>query len=195
MKRVYSYRSIQALAGILLATVFSATSYAQCLGSAMQRSVMIPAVESPDAAAQLEAKVVSDRAEAAATTSTNPVVSIVGLWNVTFSSGGQAVDQGFDQWQLGGTEVLNDTPPPATGNVCLGVWVQLSPHVYKLKHPSWTFDNSGNLTGTAIITEQVTIDVAGNKYQGPYSYDIYDLNGNKLQHFAGTLNATRITAN
>ena len=105
----------------------------------------------------------------------------------------QLVDQGFDQWQLGGTEVLNDTPPPATGNVCLGVWTQLSPHVFKLKHPSWTFDNSGNLTGSAIISEQVTIDALGNNYQGPYSYDIYDLNGNRLQHFTGTIAAKRIT--
>ena len=195
MKKVFLRHSIQ-VAGILLATVFSASSYAQCLAAAMQRSpAVVPSLSSPVAEAELEAKVALDRAEAANTASTTPPVTIVGLWNATFSSGGQVVDQGFDSWQLGGTEILNDTPPPATGNVCLGTWVQLSPHVFKLKHPSWLFDNSGNLTGLAIITEQVSIDVLGNNYQGPYSYDIYDLNGNKQQHFTGTISAKRITVN
>lgn len=46
--------------------------------------------------------------------------SIVGLWMTTFTSGGQVVDSGFDQWNADGTEILNDTPPPATGNVFLG---------------------------------------------------------------------------
>src|ERR1700744_4534687 len=45
--------------------------------------------------------------------------SIVGLWMTNFISQGQLVDQGFDAWLADGTEILNDNPPPATGNVCL----------------------------------------------------------------------------
>jgi len=193
VKKFFWTRSIQTLAGfVLFGSVFSnLPANAQCLATAMQRSsAVVAAASSPSAEAELEAQVALDRAQATGTTAP---VSIVGLWNVTFNSGGQVVDQGFDQWQAGGTEILNDTPPPATGNICLGVWTQLSPHVYRLKHPSWTFDNSGNLTGTAIITEQMSIDATGNTYQGPYSYDIYDLNGNKMQHFTGTITAKRIT--
>jgi hypothetical protein len=119
--------------------------------------------------------------------------SIVGLWKITFVSGGQVVDQGFDQWNIGGTEILNDTPPPATGNVCLGVWVQTGRFTYKLKHPSWTFDNGGNLNGTVIIREQRILDPRGNTFKGSFTLDVYDLSGNLLEHAAGTITGQRIT--
>jgi hypothetical protein len=119
--------------------------------------------------------------------------SIVGLWKITFVSGGQVVDQGFDQWNIGGTEILNDTPPPATGNVCLGVWVQTGRFTYKLKHPSWTFDNGGNLNGTVIIREQPILDPRGNTFEASFTLDVYDLSGNLLEHAAGTITGQRIT--
>ncbi|HLK22692.1 MAG TPA: hypothetical protein VKT81_27290 [Bryobacteraceae bacterium] len=122
-----------------------------------------------------------------------PIPSIVGLWKVTYVSDGQTVDVGFDQWNPGGGEILNDTPPPASGNVCLGVWVQVGQLSYKLKHPSWTFDNAGNLTGTAIIREQPVIDTHGNTFKGPFTFDVYDLNGNLLEHAAGIVTGERIT--
>ena len=118
---------------------------------------------------------------------------IVGLWKTTFTSGGQVVDQGFDQWNSDGTEILNDDPPPQTGNVCLGVFVRSGPGTYKLKHPSWTYDESGNLTGTAIIREQVTIQAGGNTYKGTFTIDLFDLNGSHLTQFGGTIAAQRIT--
>jgi hypothetical protein len=120
-----------------------------------------------------------------------PGGSIVGLWKTTFTSGGQVIDQGFDQWNSDGTEILNDEPPPQTGNVCLGVYVKAGPS-YKLKHPSWTYDANGNLTGTAIIREQVTVRPDANTYQGTFTIDLYDLNGNHLGQFGGTIAATRI---
>jgi hypothetical protein len=119
--------------------------------------------------------------------------SIVGLWLTTFTSQGQIVDQGFDMWTSDGLEVLNDTPPPATGNVCLGTWVRVSPNTYLLKHPSWTFDEAGNLNGTAIIRETITVDPAGNTYKGTFTVDVMTLSGNPIQHFNGTIAGTRIT--
>jgi hypothetical protein len=119
--------------------------------------------------------------------------SIVGLWKTTFTSGGQVVDEGFDQWSSDGTEVLNDDPPPQTGNVCLGVYVKSALSTYKLKHPSWTFDASGNVNGTAIIRELVSMGQGGNTYSGTYTIDVYDLDGNHLTQFGGTITATRIT--
>jgi hypothetical protein len=118
--------------------------------------------------------------------------SIVGLWNATFTSGGQIADQGFDQWNSDGTEILNDTPPPATGNVCLGVWTK-SGETFKLKHPSWTFDAAGNLTGTAIIREKITLDPKGQSYKGTFTVDAFDLQGHAVFHLAGDVKAQRIT--
>lgn len=119
--------------------------------------------------------------------------SIVGLWKVIFTSGGVMSDEGFDIWHADGTEVLNDTPPPATGNVCLGVWSQTGKSSYKLLHVSWTFDEYGNLNGTALIHEQVTVSDDGNSYQGVYSIDVFDLANNNVFHQDGQLSAQRIT--
>jgi len=121
--------------------------------------------------------------------------SIVGLWSVTFYSEGTPVDVAFDAWHSDGTEILNDFTNPIEGNVCLGAWTQTGPQTYKLKHPSWTFDTSGNLTGTAYILETVTVASGGSQYQGTYTIDFYDTSGNPEGSFSGTLSATRITPN
>ena len=121
--------------------------------------------------------------------------SIVGLWNMTFLSGGQVVDQGFDVWHADGTELLNDNPPPSTGNVCVGVWVQTDRNSYRLYHPSWNFDSKGNVIGTAVIRETVNVDAAtGDSLTGTYTLDFFDNYGNALpgQSLSGTLKGTRI---
>ena len=94
---------------------------------------------------------------------------IVGLWDIKFYSGGQVVDEGFDAWHNDGTEILNDTPPPVTGNVCLGVWTQTGRSSFKLKHPSWIYDPTTNtqLAGQAIIRENVTVSRDGNSFPAP----------------------------
>jgi hypothetical protein len=117
---------------------------------------------------------------------------IVGLWNVTFTSGGQTVDVGFDAWHSDGTEILNDYTNPIEGNVCLGVWIQTGPQIYRLKHPSWSFDNTGTLLGTVIIRETVILSPDGNSYKGPYTYDVYDTTGAFVAEYKGTVAATRI---
>jgi hypothetical protein len=66
------------------------------------------------------------------------------------------------------------------------------PQTFKLKHPSWTFDSSGNLTGTAYIIETVTVGPGGNEYAGPYTVYLYDTAGNPQGSFSGTIKAHRI---
>jgi hypothetical protein len=118
--------------------------------------------------------------------------SIIGLWNVTFSSGGQVVDVAFDAWHSDGTEILNDYTDPIEGNVCLGAWEQSGALTYKLKHPSWSFDSNGTLLGTVMIHEVVALSPDGNSYAGSYKYDIYDTAGVFQEEFTGTIKATRI---
>src|SRR6202030_2305758 len=50
--------------------------------------------------------------------------TIVGLWDTRLMSNNQLFDEGFEQFNSDGTEILNDIPPPASGNVCLGVWAK-----------------------------------------------------------------------
>ena len=121
--------------------------------------------------------------------------SIVGLWTVTFTAGGQTVDVGYDAWHSDGTEILNDYTNPIEGNVCLGVWEQTGPRTYRLKHPSWSFDTTGTLLGTVVIHETVQLSPDGNSYIGSYRYDIYDLTGAFVEELTGQLRATRIRPN
>jgi hypothetical protein len=123
--------------------------------------------------------------------------SIVGLWHVFFVSGGQPFDEGFDEWHSDGTEVLNDTAPPqpanGAGTVCLGVYKKIAPATYKLRHPFWSFDANGNLAGSGVILETVTVDEDGDNYHGTFTFDQFNLSGNLIFEATGELNAKRIT--
>ena len=124
----------------------------------------------------------------------NSVGSVQGLWQVNFISGGQVVDMAFEAFHSDGTEMLNDVTPPAEGNVCLGVYVQTDRTTYKLTHPSWSFDASGNLTGTAMISETITMTNA-DKFTGSYTLNYFDNDSNPVGTYNGTFTATRILPN
>lgn len=120
--------------------------------------------------------------------------SIVGLWKTTFTSGGQVVDQAFEIFHSDGTEMMVDTAPPASDNVCVGVWAQVSGLGVKLNHPSWTFDDKGTLNGTAAIKMNLTLDPHGASFTGTFTVDVFDLAGNNLMHLTGTVAGKRISA-
>lgn len=129
--------------------------------------------------------------------------SIVGVWHVClFDDTGAVFDEGFDMWNQGGTELLNDILPPplppfSTGFFCEGVYVRTGPHTFKLRHPAWTVDGTGALSGTAVLLEEVTLANDGKSYSGKFREIFYDLNGNVVMggDVSGTLQATRITPN
>ena len=120
-------------------------------------------------------------------------VSIVGLWKVEFLIDGEVFDRGFDAWHADGTETLNDSVPPTSGNVCLGVWDQTGRRTYRLKHPSWNYDADGVAIGTVVLREVVELDKSGNRYQGALTFDVLDMNDNLLFRGSGTITGKRIT--
>jgi len=120
---------------------------------------------------------------------------ITGLWKAVFVSGGVTVDIGFDQWHSDGTEIMNDTPPPAAGNVCLGTWDKVGPRTYSLIHPTFNFDAAGTTVVSIFIERlQVTLSQDGASYAGTFTWDSHDFKGNLLpaSHVAGTVTAKRI---
>ena len=124
--------------------------------------------------------------------------TIVGLWDVKFISENQLFDEGFDQYHSDGTEILNDTPPPVGGNVCLGIWAKTGPRSLKLKHPFWIFDPATNTTviGRGVLLEQITLDRRGNSFRGTFKFEFRDLSGNPIPSMpdvSGNLTADRIT--
>ena len=124
----------------------------------------------------------------------DPNGAIVGMWHVTAVFGGEAAtDEAFEQFFGDGNELMIDTTPPALDNVCNGVWVQTGALVYKVKHPSFTFDDQGNVTGTVIIRSVITLDRSAQTFTGTQTVDVFDNSGKLVDHFDGiTLKGTRI---
>ncbi len=190
-------RVAMAVATVLLATVFATRASAQCgylEGTMAPASFATPAGPGP---AQMRAALLLVSAH----DDESDEHTIVGFWKVTFVAKGNAgipdgtvIDFGYAQWHDDGTEILNSSRPPATGNFCLGVWKKASePSRYRLNHFALSSDLSGNMIGPANIREDVTLGREGNTYGGRFTIDQFDLAGNLLVHVSGLVTATRIS--
>jgi hypothetical protein len=118
--------------------------------------------------------------------------SIVGLWHVQFVLGGQTIQEAFQNWNLGGTEVHNPNVDPRTGNVCLGTWVPIRGGGFKLAHRVWNYDANGNFLGTIHLSETVYLSDHGNTQTGSFKLDFYDPSGNFETEVAGSVTGQRI---
>jgi hypothetical protein len=134
-----------------------------------------------------------------ATTNNNGGVhnpAIVGMWEVTLFAGGAIYDHAFQQFHADGLEMQNSgIVPPDFGNVCWGVWQQVSARTFKLRHFGWVFDANGNNTGTFVLTATCKVNRSGNSYTGTYVADILLPSGepDPSQHVTGNMSATRLT--
>ncbi len=146
-----------------------------------------------------------------------PNSGIVGMWNVTFVSDGVSpnpvpagviTDFGTVQWHDDGTEfMISGGRPPSTGDVCMGVWEQVGPFTYKLKHIALAWVSSdtpqsmggpgpspAQFLGPAIIQEVVTLNRSRNTYRGGFTLDQYNADETTvLVHVSGTVTGTRVT--
>jgi hypothetical protein len=109
---------------------------------------------------------------AASENAVNP--SIVGLWHIRFLVGDQTIQEAFQIWNTGGTEVHNPNVDPRTGNICLGAWKEAAPRTFKLTHRVWSYDASGNFLGTINLNETLVLGDKGNTHNGSFTLDFYD---------------------
>jgi hypothetical protein len=180
-----------AVSALVLAAGLSNPAAARCVSSPAQ----VRAMTNPSQTRSFAAKLPAPPVRGLTPDATGPEPSIVGYWYVRFLAGSQLIDDGFDLWTSDGLEILNDTTPPAQGAVCLGIWTKMAPYIYALKHPSWIFDDAGvNVTGVAMIKEEVVIDPAGDTFTGVSTIDVYDLGGNLLVHSTADMTGQRIRA-
>ena len=144
--------------------------------------------------------------------------TILGMWRFTMVSDGTAyptpvpynavVDFGTTQWHPDGTEIMiSGGRPPSSGDVCMGVWEHAGPDTYKLKHLALAWVSSdtpppigpispAQYVGPAVIVETVALDASTNSYKGTFTLDQYGADGvTLLEHIAGSVAATRVTAN
>jgi hypothetical protein len=174
----------------VLVVTFSATAMAQCGDSLRAMAAAAPSVRSQSQVS--ESSVQNERAAA----SDNAVdTSIVGLWHIRFQVGGQTIQEAFQIWNAGGTEVHNPNVDPRSGNVCLGVWKEAAPRTFKLTHRVWSYDVSGNFLGTINLTETLVLGDKGNTHSGSFTLDFYDPSGNFLFEVPGSVIGERISIN
>jgi hypothetical protein len=139
---------------------------------------------------------------AAANAAPQPAGSdIVGMWEIELVAKnipnappeGIVIDHGYSQWHSDGTEIMNSSRPPATGNFCLGVWKKSGPDTYSLTHRVLSFNLDGSPEGPGSLREVVTLDRSGNTFSGTFTFDQFDTLGNLKFHLEGVVRATRIT--
>lgn len=188
--RGFGCKAMAWLGAVLLSITFASSASASCGTNGNRRaSALWPQEQLKLSQSQVEAIGTSSPQNGFPDSDKN---SIVGLWLATVTIGGQTAYQGFESFSSDGLEVLNDNGSPVEGNVCLGVWRDTGKTI-KVNHPSWNYDSGGNLIGTVVIREEVTVDRNANTFDGSITIDVYDLNGNLLSHYAGQITGQRIT--
>ena len=118
---------------------------------------------------------------------------MVGLWHIQFLVGTQTIQEAYQLWNAGGTEIHNPNVDPRTGNVCLGVWKNAGHGNYKLAHRVWIYDANGNFGGTIHLSETVKVGNHGTTHSGSFALDFYDPSGNFQFEVAGNVAGDRIS--
>jgi hypothetical protein len=161
---------------------------------------------SPESVGALNASLMSSGKSASASANSagapQPAGSdIVGMWEFVLIATnipntppeGTVIDHGYSQWHSDGTEIMNSSRPPATGNFCLGVWKKTGPSTYSLTHRVLSFNPDGTPEGPGTLHENVVVDRSGNKISGTFTFDQFDTLGNLKFHLEGVVRGTRIT--
>jgi len=190
LRRVHAIPGVRVAALSVLVVAFSATAMAQCGASLSAMATAAASVRSQSQVSQ------SSVQNGSAATSDNAVnTSIVGLWHIRFQVGDQTIQEAFQIWNAGGTEVHNPNVDPRTGNICLGAWTEAAPRTFKLTHRVWFYDASGNFQGTGNLSETLVLGDRGNTHSGTFTLDIYDPFGNPVAEVPGTVVGERISPN
>lgn len=126
-------------------------------------------------------------------TSSASIDSIVGLWHVVYTAGGETFNESLDEWHRDGTEFENAYLSPAVGNICFGVWKQVGPTTVHLHHIGWMFNSDSSLAGTFTVDQTNELVHSGNGYEGNFDFKVYDVDGKFIgTEVKGTIVATRI---
>ena len=184
MKSTQILNFVKFAACMVLAVGLSASALASCGDSLSAMAAQAASVQSQSRPIQQNSQSAGDEARKS---------TIVGLWHVQFAVGGQTIQEAYQLWNAGGTEIHNPNVDPRSGNVCLGVWKHASHGTYKLAHRVWNYDANGNFMGTIHLSETLTVGDGGNTQSGSFTLDFYDPSGNFQFEVAGNVTGERIS--
>jgi len=185
MKSTQTLNFVKFAACMILVAGLSASALASCGDS-------LSALAAGAVSVQSQSRPMQKNSEAARGTGSK--ASIVGLWHVQFIVGDQTIQEAYQLWNAGGTEVHNPNVDPRGGTVCLGVWRHAPHGAFKLTHRVWTYDLNGNFTGTIHLSETLTLGDGGDTHSGSFTSDFFDPSGNFLFEVTGNVTAERIAA-
>ena len=172
------------VACIVLVAGLSASALASCGDSLSAMAAQAASIRSQSHPMQLDSAPSED----------NDDSSMVGLWHIRFVVGDQTIQEAFQLWNVGGTEVHNPNVDPRGGTVCLGVWKRKAPHGrYKLAHRVWNYDTNGNFMGTIHLSETLALGHHGTTHGGSFTLDFYDPLGTFLFEVNGNVVGERIS--
>jgi len=191
MKSTQTLNILKFAACMVLVVGLSASALASCGDSLSAMAARAATVQSQSLPMQQGSASTQQGFAPSTDKAVNP--SIVGLWHVRFLVGDQTIQEAYQLWNVGGTEVHNPNVDPRTGNVCLGVWKDAAPRAVKLAHRVWWYDAGGNFLGTIHLSETLTLGNRGNSHSGTFTLDFYDPTGNFLFQVAGNVTGERIS--
>ena len=183
MKSKQTLNLVKLAVGMILVIGLSASALASCGDS-------LSAMAAGAASVQTQFRPMQQNSGSAGD---NAGKSMVGFWHIQFTVGGQTIQEAYQLWNAGGTEVHNPNVDPRSGNVCLGVWKR-GPHgTFKLAHRVWSYDANGNFMGTIHLSETITLGDGGQTHSGSFTLDFYDPSGTFQFEVPGSVTAERIS--
>ncbi len=171
---------------LVLMAALSATARAQCGGSFGSMAAAAASIQSQSLISQSSAENTSTA------TNEDERSSIVGLWHIRFLVGNQTIQEAFQIWNDGGTEVHNPNVDPRLGNVCLGAWKE-EHYIFRLAHRVWNYNSGGIFMGTINLSETVVVGNNGTTQSGSFRLAFYDPSGHFLFEVPGTVVGERIS--
>ncbi len=186
---IHKIAGVRVAALSVLVVAFSATAMASCGDSLSAMAAAAASVRGQSQVSQLSVQ------NGSATASDNAVnTSIVGLWHIRFLVGNQTIQEAFQIWNAGGTEVhkpkrrskkRKHLPRGVEGGGATD---------FKLTDLVWSYDVSGNFLGTINLSETLVLGDKGNTHNGSFTLDFYDPSGNFLFEVPGSVIGERISA-
>ena len=181
MKSTQTLNFVKLTAFVVLVVGLSASAFASCGDSLSAMAAQAASVHS-------QSRPLQQNSGSAGNNS-----SMVGLWHIQFTVGDQTIQEAFQLWNFGGTEVHNPNVDPRGGSVCLGVWKHAKHGAFKLAHRVWSYDTSGTFLGTIHLSETVTLGDGGNTHSGSFTLGFFDPSGNFLFDVTGSVAGERIS--
>ena len=185
MKSIQTLNFVKFAACMVLVVGLGASASASCGDSLSAMAAAAASIQAQSRPIQQNSGSTRDNA------GKNP--SIVGLWHSQFTVGDQALQDAYQIWNVGGTEVHNANVDPRGGFVCLGAWKRAPHGVFKLVHRALQYDTNGTFLGTIHLSETLTLGNGGNTHSGSFTIDFYDPSGNFQFEVVGDVTGERIS--